>query len=191
MADRIDEATDSLEQLVAGDARAADRLLPLVYEELRALAAGQLRSERPDHTLQPTALVHEAYLRLVHCDRIEWRSRAHFLAIAATTLRRILIDHARERGAQRRGGGMSMQSLEGGEVSVDGETSLLEFEDVLSRLAAVNARQARIVELRYIGGMTLEEAAVVLDEPVGRVQADWRFARAWLKRELERAAHGR
>jgi len=177
--------------LASGDARAIDRLLPLVYDELRAIAGRYLRNEQNGHTLQPTALVHEAYLRLIRSDGFAWQGRAQFLALAATTLRRVLIDHGRKRKAQKRGGDLRMESLDVDTQIADGSVSMLEFEEVLEALGRVDERQARIVELRFLGGLTVEEIAVVLDTDAERVRADWRFARAWLKRELVRMDRGR
>jgi len=189
MLDRTEEARASLSALASGDARAIDRLLPLVYDELRAIAGHYLRGEPDGHTLQPTALVHEAYLRLIQCDGLEYRGRAQFLALAATTLRRVLIDHARRRKAQKRGGDLRMESLDEEAQIAEGSLSLLEFEEVLEALGRVDEQQARIVELRFLGGLTVEETAAVLDTDAERVRADWRFARAWLKRELGKLNH--
>jgi RNA polymerase sigma factor (TIGR02999 family) len=188
MAARSDDATQNLSQLAAGNDRAADRLLPLVYDELRALAGRYLREEKAGHTLQPTALVHEAYLRLIRTDEIQWRGRSQFLALAATTLRRILIDHARRRLAQKRGGGLRLEPLDEEGLQEERTVSFLEFEEILTRLAAVDEQQSRIVELRFLGGLTIEETASVLGIEAEAVRSDWRFARAWLKRELRRAA---
>ncbi len=167
-----------------GDSRALDLLIPLVYEELRQVAARHLAVERSDHTLQSTALVHEAYARLVGVH-IPWQDRAHFFAVASGTMRRILVDHARARRAEKRGGGAVpvtlQEGLMGKETPADG---LLELDDALRRLAAMDSRKERVVELRYFGGLNAGEIAEVLKVGVATVQRDLRFARAWLRREL-------
>ena len=180
------KVTSVLAQLSAGDPVAAERLLPLVYEELRALAGHYFKKQRSDHTLQPTALVHEAYLKLVGQERPEWQSRAHFLAVAATAMRQILINHARDRKAAKRGGSdrhritldRALAAVESGVVDV------IDLDDSISRLAALSQRQARVVELRIFGGWTVEEAAHVLGVGPTTIKTDWQFAKAWLKREL-------
>ncbi len=165
---------------------AADRLYRLVYDELRAVAVRRLAAERADHTLTPTALVHEAYIRLVDQDRVEWRGRAHFFAIAARMMRRILVDHARRKQAERRGGGAVHVTLGSAGGSDDDERihDLLALHDALERLAALDDRQASVVELRFFGGLEVEETAHVLDVSPSTVKRDWAFARAWLLAEL-------
>lgn len=167
-----------------GDSRALDLLIPLVYEELRQVAARHLAVERSDHTLQSTALVHEAYARLVGVD-IPWQDRAHFFAVASGTMRRILVDHARARRAGKRGGGAVPVTLQEGLLGKETATDrLVELDDALRRLAAMDSRKERVVELRYFGGLNAGEIAEVLKVGVATVQRDLRFARAWLRREL-------
>jgi RNA polymerase sigma factor (TIGR02999 family) len=163
-----------------------DSLLPIVYQELRRLAASYLRREKPGQTLQPTALVHEAYLRLMKDRPDRWQNRAHFCAIAAHSMRQILIERARARGAQKRGGGRPRVTLDealvaGGERSID----LVALDEALERLAAMDPEQARLVELRFFGGLTVEETAEALDMSPATVKRHWTVARAWLARELE------
>jgi RNA polymerase sigma factor (TIGR02999 family) len=170
-----------------GDRSAADRLMPAVYEELRRQAGRAMRHEGGEHTLQPTALVHESYLRLVDQRRVEWRNRAHFFAIASTVMRRILVDHARARLTAKRGGGGAPITLAGvaGAGSDDGdEVELLALHEALERLAELDADQARLVELRYFGGLTIEETADALSVSPATVKREWALARAWLRREL-------
>lgn len=170
----------------AGDEHALADLIPLVYDELRALASRSFRGERADHTLQPTALVHEVYLRLVSSD-VSWNDRAHFFAIAARTMRRVLVDYARQQGAAKRGGGWLRTTLDEG---LDlGEAPPAEFLDLdrgLDRLAEQDPRAARAAELHYFGGLRHEEAARVLDVSPATVDRDLRLARVWLRRELTR-----
>lgn len=169
-----------------GEAGALDRLIPLVYDDLRALAAGYLRRERPDHTLQPTAVLHDAYLRLVEKTHPRWEGRVHFFAAAAQAMRRILVDHARERRAAKRGGAAERISLDAETpVAAPGAESpfladLLDLDSALERLAALDGRKARGVELRYFGGLTESEAAEVLGVSPATVRLDLRLARAWL-----------
>jgi RNA polymerase sigma factor (TIGR02999 family) len=180
------DATQILEAINRGDSRAARELLPLVYDELRAIAARRMREERVGHTLQPTALVHEAFLRLVDQSRFDWKGRAHFLGVAANTIRLILVDHARRTNADKRGGERGRTPLHDGLASEDprSEVDLLALEDALEKLARLHPRQARVVELRYFGGLSLEETALVLDCAQSTVAADWALAKAWLAREL-------
>ncbi|MEP7336647.1 MAG: sigma-70 family RNA polymerase sigma factor [Acidobacteriota bacterium] len=169
----------------AGDQNALDRLMPLVYEELRRIAARQLRRERADHTLQPTALVHEAWLRLAQTNRLTWQNRAHFLGVAAELMRRVLVDHARRRSAEIRGGGETRLALdEALGVSNQKEVGLLALDDALTSLAALDPRQSRIVELKYFGGLEIEEIAEVVGISPATVKRDWQWARAWLHREI-------
>ncbi|MCX6633935.1 MAG: sigma-70 family RNA polymerase sigma factor [Acidobacteria bacterium] len=162
-----------------------ETLVPLLYRELRRLAAGCLRSERPNHTLHPTALVHEAYLRLAGQPRAEWGDRAHFLAVAAHVMREVLIDHARTRNRAKRGAGQPLVRLEdAGELGGDAGVDLLALEDALHDLERIDPQQHRIVELRYFGGLSIEETAEVLGISPATVKRGWRMARAWLHREL-------
>ena len=170
-----------------GDTSALDQLLPLVYAELRRIAAGQLRGERLNHTLQPTALVNEVYLRLVDQRQVAWQDRAHFLGVAARTMRRILVDHARRRDAGKRGAGVACVSIDDvREIAAAGELPLLALEEALERLEALDPSLARIVELRAFGGLTIDEAAHVLDVSPSTAKRSWRTAKAWLNRELGR-----
>ena len=165
-----------------------DDLLPLVYGELKRIAARQLRGERPDHTLSTTALVHEAWLELCHLDRIKWQNRNHYLALASQAMRRVLIDHAVAKRAQKRGGGQVVETLEADAmVMVDGRSEeLLDLDKALERLAALDERQVRIVECRFFGGMSIEETCEALQLSPATVKREWALARAWLNRELSR-----
>lgn len=180
-----DDVTAVLAQLRAGDAQAADKLLPLVYEELRRLAARYMRAESEGHTLQPTALVHEAYLRLVNQADASWQNRAHFFAVAAQAMRNILVDHARGlRAAKRGGGGHKLPLNEAADVAFERGEYVVALDEALSRLAAFDPQQGRVVELRFFGGLTIEETAEVLGISPKTVQRDWLMARAWLHREV-------
>jgi RNA polymerase sigma factor (TIGR02999 family) len=170
------------------DDRPVDALLPIVYEELRRLAAAYLRRERPGQTLQPTALVHEAYLRLMKDRPDRWQNRAHFCAIAAHSMRQILIERARARGAQKRGGAQPRVTFDEGLIAADPGQSpaidLVALDDALARLEAIDAEQARLVELRFFGGLTIEETAEAMNISPATVKRHWAVARAWLAREL-------
>jgi RNA polymerase sigma factor (TIGR02999 family) len=167
-------------------AEATDRIFDLVYDELRRLAAGLMRDERPDHTLQTTALVHEAYCRLVDETRIEWQSRAHFFGIAARAMRQVLVDHARQRARAKRGGGWQRLTLDDRlESRAISEAEILRLDDALNRLADMHERMARVVELRAFAGMTTDETAGVLGVSSRTIQDDWRVAELWLARELD------
>ena len=169
-----------------GDRHALDRLLPLVYAELHRIAARQLRRERVGHTLQPTALVNEAYLRLVDQRRVDWRNRAHFFGVAAQMMRRILVDHARRHNAGKRGDGIQHVSIDQVEAPAAGDQiSVLALNHALGRLEKLDQGLAQIVELRAFGGLTIEEAAHVLKVSPSTVKREWRTAKAWLARELE------
>ena len=179
------QVTELLVRWREGDRRALDELMPLVYEELRRLAAHYMRGERPGHTLQTSALVNEAYLRLVGHEEIEWQGRAHFFAIAAQAMRRILVDHARRRGGQKRGGGAHKVALdEALIISADRAAEVVALDDALARLAEVDPRKSRAVELRFFGGLSVEETAEVLNVSPGTVMREWTFTKAWLKREI-------
>lgn len=186
MSSEREATTRLLTAHASGEARAADELLPLVYRELRQLAAGYLRRERSAHTLQPTALVHEAYLALVNHDRIDWQGKTHFLAMAATQMRRILVDHARATGSEKRGGRLKRVTLTVGVVGGTAETSteLLALDEALDRLAQDRPRQSRVAELRLFGGLGARESALALDVSERTARDDWRLARAWLMKEL-------
>jgi RNA polymerase sigma-70 factor, ECF subfamily len=177
--------TELLQAMSAGSRGAAEQLLPVVYEELRLLAAAYLKRERPDHTLQPTALVHEAYLRLVGSNQPTWSGRAHFLAVAARAMRRALVNHALARNAEKRGGGRTILSLDPAlTTSTDSGVDTLELSEAIDRLTALDERKARLLEMRFFAGMTMEEAAGVLEVSLSTAESDWRFARAWLAHEL-------
>lgn len=172
-----------------GDATALDQLVPLVYEELRRIAARQLRGERANHTLQPTALVHEVYLRLIDQRQVDWQDRAHFLGVAAHTMRRVLVDHARRHGARKRGDGVQRVSIDDAkELAASPDVPLLSLDHALDRLEAVDPDLAKVVELRAFGGLTIEEAAHVLKVSPSTAKRDWRTAKAWLNRELGASA---
>jgi RNA polymerase sigma factor (TIGR02999 family) len=168
-----------------GNDSALNQLLPLVYAELRRMAARQLRGERANHTLQPTALVHEVYLRLVDQRQVDLHDRAHFLGVAARMMRRILVDHARRHGASKRGEGVPCVSIdEAKEVAAPRDLPILALDDALDRLETIDPDLARIVELRAFGGLTIDEAAHVLKISPSTAKRDWRTAKAWLNREL-------
>jgi RNA polymerase sigma factor (TIGR02999 family) len=177
--------THILKEWNAGDAQALDRLTPLVYEELRRQATRYVRQERPGHTLQATALIHEAYLRLVDAKDVNWQSRAHFFAIAANLMRRILVDHARRRDAEKRGGSAIRLTLDDAVAAAgENEVDLLAIDEALDRLAAIDTQQARVVELRFFSGLSVEETAAALGVSPKTVKRDWSVARAWLRREI-------
>jgi RNA polymerase sigma factor (TIGR02999 family) len=179
--------THLLHEWSAGDERALEELTPLVYEELRKQATRYLRRERQGHTLQTTALIHEAYLRLVDARDVEWQGRAHFFAIAANLMRRILVDHARRRDAHKRGGDHVRLPLdEALAIAEESHVDLLALDEALDRLAAFDAQQARVVELRFFSGLSVEEAAAALGVSPRTVKSDWALARAWLRREIGR-----
>lgn len=183
-----DEVTRLLMEVQQGDRSALDRLLPLVYGELRNVAARQLRREREGHTLQPTALVHEAYLELAGQRRLQWQSRAHFIGIAAHLMRQILVHHGRRRRAAKRAGGLVQVTLDDAVLGTKGQDiDVVALHEALEALGAKDARLARVVELRYFGGLTIEETAEVLDIGTATVEREWRAARAWLRRELDAA----
>lgn len=179
------DTTALLDQLTGGDASAADRLLPLVYDHLRSIAASMMRDEHVGHTLQPTAIVHEAYIRLVDQSRVTWKSRAHFLSVSAMVIRRILVDHARTRRAQKRGGGWHRVTLMDAEQPAETvDVDMIAIDEAIERLSELNERQSQVVMLRFFGGLTAEETALVLDVSRTTVTDDWTIARAWLSREL-------
>lgn len=199
--------TQLLAKWRSGNESALGELTGLVYQELRTLAQRHLRRERPNHTIQRTALVHEAFVRLVNQQSVDWQSRAHFFALASNLMRRILVDHARARLASKRGGGAAAVSLDelmapldaedaGGASNIpepqhlDGETDddVAAIDEALTKLAGMDARQARVVEMRYFGGLTIEETAQALEISDATVKREWTLARAWLKRELSRGA---
>ena len=178
------DITATLAELSAGDPRAVERLLPAVYDEMRRLAAGYLKNERKGHTLQPTALAHEAFLRMVVQTDVTWQNRAHFLGVAAQAMRRILVDHARRRKALRHGGGQTIIGLDAALEVGREDVGFDDLDRALDALAQKSERQAKVVELRYFGGLTIEETAEVLGTSPMTVKRDWTMARAWLFREL-------
>jgi RNA polymerase sigma factor (TIGR02999 family) len=182
----MSEVTRILSAIEQGDPTAAEQLLPLVYDELRKLAAQKLAQERPGQTLQATALVHEAYLRLVDVEKAQhWDSRGHFFAAAAEAMRRVLIDTARRRGAQRRGGGAKRQSLQGLEAAAPGsDDELLAVDEALERFQQIDPAKAELVKMRYFGGLSIPEAAQALGISVTTANRYWAYARAWLHEEL-------
>lgn len=174
-----------LDEVSKGDSNAADRLMPMVYERLRLLAGKLMRDERANHSLQPTALVNEAYMRMTGQTRAQWEGETHFFAIGAKMMRRILVDHARTKNRQKRGGGMHRIELDDDLcVSSRRDEDVLAVEEALEKLAEMDARQAQIVELRFFAGLTVAEVAKVLGVSKRTVESEWTFSRAWLRREL-------
>jgi RNA polymerase sigma factor (TIGR02999 family) len=179
------DVTQLLKAWTSGDEQALEKLTPLVYEQLHRVAQRYMAGERSSHTLQTTALVNEVYLQLVDCGQINWQDRAHFFAVSAQLMRRILIDFARSRGYQKRGGGVPHLSLEEApSVCKEPDTNLVALDDALKALAAVDERKSKVVELKFFGGLSLDEAAEVLKVSVETVGRDWRLAKVWLLREL-------
>jgi RNA polymerase sigma-70 factor (ECF subfamily) len=178
---RAVSATQLLLDATDGNEDARERMLPLVYDELRRVASRYLRRERADHTLQPTALVHEAYLRLIDQERVDWQNRAQFVGLAAVMMRRILVNHARDRAAAKRGGVQQRESLS---VAIEAfpqpAFDVIALHDALERLNALDARKGRIVELKFFGGLTTAEIGKVLDVSSATIEREWSFARAWL-----------
>jgi RNA polymerase sigma factor (TIGR02999 family) len=185
--------TDLLQAWASGSQTALDELLPLVYDDLRRQARRHMRAQPVGHTLQTTALVHEAYLRLVGQTSVEWKGRAHFFGVAAKAMRSILVDHARARGAAKRGGSASAITLDDahGVAAPQASVDVLALHEALERLAEQDARKSRLVELRYFGGLGIDEAAAVLGVSPATVKREWVTARAWLKRELSVAGSDR
>ena len=182
------QPTELLRAWSNGDGSALDKLVPLVYQELRSLAQRYMRQERRGHTLQVTSLVNEAYLRLIDVNRIQWQSRAHFLAVAAQTMRRILVESARRRHRQKRGGDVVLVALdEARDVVQEKGADLVALNDALTALAAVDPRMSQVVELRFFGGLSVEETADVLNVSPETVMRDWKTAKVWLLRELSQA----
>jgi RNA polymerase sigma-70 factor, ECF subfamily len=179
------DVTRLLQELQHGRDGAADQLVPLVYGELHNLAVHYMRSERGDHTLQPTALVHEAYMRLVDQRHASWQNRSHFFGIAAQAMRRILVDHARRKQAGKREGGDRVTLDESVAEAPQRSVDLLALDDALNKLAALDPRQARVVELRFFGGLDIEQTAESLGISPATVKRDWTFARAFLQREMD------
>lgn len=173
-----------LTEWAARDPTARDRLVPLVYEELRRLAHHYMRGERVGHTLQTTALVNEVYVRLTGVKGLQWRDRAHFFAMAGTLMRRVLVDYARRRGRDKRGGGISVTSLDDHAVTSERSVDIIALDEALERLATVDPQQSRIVELRFFAGLSVEETAEALDISPATVKRDWATAKIWLHHEL-------
>jgi len=185
------DVTALLQQMAAGSGQALDAIIPLVYRELRHIAHRHLRQENPGHTLNTTALVHEAYLQLVDVRRIEWRDRTHFFAMASRMMRRILINYARRRKRVKRGGGRTPLSLEDRDFPIDANLDeLLALDEALTRLEAVDERRCRVVECRFFAGLDINETAEALDVSPGTVKRDWRLARLFLNRQLSAASQG-
>ena len=185
MASDSDNVTRLLSEWGDGNQQALEALVPLIYKELRNLAHNFLYRERPGHTLQTTALVHEAYLKLIDQNDARWQNRAHFFAIAAQAMRRILIDSARKHAAAKRGGPQEKLSLdEVADIALEPDINLLKLDEALNELAKIDLRQSRIVELRYFGGLTIEETAEVISVSPATVKREWMMARAWLHQEL-------
>jgi len=185
------EVTQLLKAWTSGDEQALEKLTPLVYEQLHGLARGCMAGERPGHVLQSTALVNEVYLQLVDCGQIQWQDRAHFFAVSAKLMRRILIDFARSRGYQKRGGDTPHISMdEAPAVCSESSTDLVALDDALNALAAIDERKSKVVELKFFGGLSIEETAEVLRVSQETVVRDWRLSKAWLLRELSEEGCG-
>jgi RNA polymerase sigma factor (TIGR02999 family) len=183
------DITSLLDRWSSGDVTAFDEIVPLVYDELRRLAFHLLSKERPGHTLQCTALVHEAYLRLVKHSRMRWNGRAHFFGAAAHSMRRVLVEHARQRLTVKRGGGAQREPIDCAlTVALEPDMDVIALDDAITDLASVDRDRARVVEMRYFGGLTIEEIAEVLGVSPSSVSRDWTFARAWLFRRLNGGA---
>ncbi len=180
------DITILLNAVGAGSENAPEKLLEVVYEDLRRLAGAYMKNERGDHTLQATALVHEAFIRLVNWENVTWQNRAHFFAVAAEVMRKILVDHARQKNAQKRSGGQKIELHEAISFSDEKEFDVLALEDALQSLEKLDARQAKIVELRFFGGLSIEETAYILNVSETTVKREWTFAKAWFQRELKR-----
>ncbi len=181
------DVTILLQELSSGKRDVVDQLFPVVYSDLQKIARNQLRSERKNHTINTTALVHEAYLKLVDQTRVDWKNRAHFFAISAQAMRRILINYAKKRLTEKRGGGELLATFDDQLVVRETKAEdLVALDEALERLEKLNERQSKVVELRFFGGLTQEEIAEVLNVSVPTVRLDWRMARAWLSRELDK-----
>jgi len=182
------DVTTLLTEWREGNQQALNELTPLVYQELRQLAARQLRHERPGHTLQSTALVHEAYLKLIDQRRVQFKDREHFFAVASQVIRRILVSYARSRNSDKRGGGKTMLAFDESIAFADRKNlDLIELDDALESLSEIDPQQGRIIELRFFGGLTIEATAQVLEISTSTATRDWNVARAWLHRELTRS----
>jgi RNA polymerase sigma factor (TIGR02999 family) len=189
MTSRVGDVSALLQAWNAGDAAALDQLTPIVYDELRRLARHYMKHERDGHSLQTTALVNEAYLRLIDVSHVDWQNRAHFLAVSARLMRRILVDHARSRNYEKRGGGVQPVSFdEELVVALEPAQHLVALHDALTALAKVDRRKSQVVELRFFGGLSVEETAEALHVSTDTVTRDWKFAKVWLLRELQGGA---
>ena len=182
------DVTRWLHEWTKGDRQALEQLIPLVYAELRRLARGYLSRRAPHHSLQPTALINEAFVRLIDHKRVDWKNRAHFFGVAAKTMRGILVDHARKHGAAKRGGSSVTMSFDEtiGVLGQQRELDLISLDDALTGFAAIDPELSELVELRFFGGLTIEETAVVLGVSTGTVKRSWKTARTWLQREMDR-----
>jgi RNA polymerase sigma-70 factor, ECF subfamily len=183
------DVTKLLRDWIGGDRSALDRLMPVVYGELRRTAAAYMHRERAGHTLQATALINEAYLRVVDINRIEWRDRTHFFALCAQLMRRILVDHARSRVYAKRGGGARPVTIDESLMVGEPTTELIALDDALNALAIRDSRKARVVELRFFAGLSVDETAVVLKVSPQTVLRDWNLSKSWLAREMSQKAH--
>ena len=182
----VTEVTQLLIAWSEGDSEALDRLIPLVYQELRQLARHHMRKERVEHTLETTALIHEAYLRLIDAKQVQIKNRAHFFGVSARLMRQILVDAARARGYEKRGGGAQQVSLDAAlTVTQKPEADLLAIDEALSALATLDLRKSQVVEMRFFGGLTEAEIATVLDVSIETVKRDWRLAKSWLRMKLD------
>ena len=184
--DNKNEITLLLNRIGDGSQTAAGRLLELVYPDLRRLAGAYMQNERSDHTLQATALVHEAYMRLVDWENVSWQNRAHFFSVASEVMRKVLVDHARAKKAQKRDAGQKILIDEAVSLPEANQLDILALNEALETLGKLDKRQARIVELRFFGGLTIEETAYVLETSETTVRREWAFAKAWFQRELSR-----
>lgn len=184
-ADAVQRVSQLLADWANRDPAAREQLVPIVYQELRRLAHHYMRGERGGHTLQTTALVNEVYLRLAGIDGLQWRDRAHFFAMSASLMRRVLVDYARRRGREKRGGGVSVTSLDEQAVAADPAVDVIALDDALERLAVVDARQSRIVELRFFAGLSVDDTAEALGISAATVKRDWATAKLWLYNELK------
>jgi len=178
------DVTRLLSAMDRGDAAAGQELVAVLYEELHSMAAAVMRAERPDHTLSPTALVHEAYMRLADARRVGWQDRGHFMAVTCRVMRRVLVDHARRRASAKRDGGERVTLRDDVGFAEDRSLEILDLDAALTRLEAIDARRARVVEMRYFSGLEIDEVARLLGVSEATVKRDWRFARAWLLSEL-------
>ena len=179
-----EKTTDTISQLLSEKRQTLDEFLPQVYDELKRIAAHKLAAERPNHTLQPTALLHEAYMRMIDQHSVDWHNRAHFFAMASEMMRRILVNHAEAHNAKKRGDGQTLISLDDTDIAGEGEVDLIFLDNALKELIEFDPVQANIVELKFFGGLTNEETAEVLDVSESTVKREWRMARAWLAAKL-------